>query len=181
MSKHQRNQTEILMKVLGVSAVQIDLAHRLYEDLPPLSKEIVQLSFDGASLKQIASQLNVSETTVRTYKHKLMYKLEKIFIEQTVPPKENDMFRLDKETEIVRPPINAEYLLYLLLPKADQDCEIGDLIERYGRLARKFNKRRANVWYYWQVAGFGFSCLRRVVFKIGGVIWLGRILRRLIS
>src|SRR6185436_17693278 len=40
-----------------------------------------------------------------------------------------------------RPPVNAEYLLYLLLPKADQDCEIGDLVERYGRLVQRFNKR----------------------------------------
>jgi hypothetical protein len=83
--------------------------------------------------------------------------------------------------EIARPPFNGEYLLYFLLPREERDFQIGDLIEDYGRVLERFSKRRADFWYYKQVFGFVFSSLRRMLVRIGAFVWLGRILRQLIS
>jgi len=80
-----------------------------------------------------------------------------------------------------RPPFNAEYLLYFLLSKKDRKVLIGDLIEEYGEVLERFNKRRADFWFYKQVIGSVLPLLRRLVLKIGALVWLGRILRRLIS
>ena len=80
-----------------------------------------------------------------------------------------------------RPPFNAEYLLYLLLRREERNIVIGDLLESYGLVLQRFNKRRADFWFCKQVAGSLFPLLRRAVFRIGAVVWLGRILRRLIS
>lgn len=80
-----------------------------------------------------------------------------------------------------RPPFNAEYLLYLLVGTADRDILIGDLIEGYSQIRKRFNKRRADLWFYKQVIGSLFPLLRRLLFKIGALVWLGRILQRLIS
>lgn len=80
-----------------------------------------------------------------------------------------------------RPPFNAEYLLYLFLDKPDRDVVIGDLVESYGRIIQRFGKRRADLWFYKQVAACLTPLIRRALLKLGAVIWLGRILRRLIS
>jgi|GEM_PF-6476988 len=85
-----------------------------------------------------------------------------------------------KDTTI-RPPFNAEYLLYLLLGNDERDALIGDLNERYRRIIGRFNKRHADIWYYKQVAGSLFPLVRRALLRIGALVWLGRILRRLIS
>jgi len=82
---------------------------------------------------------------------------------------------------VSRPPFNAEYVLYLLLRKEERDVVIGDLIEGYGELLERFNKRRADIWFYKQVGGSLFPLFRRALLRIGALVWLGRILRRLIS
>jgi hypothetical protein len=80
-----------------------------------------------------------------------------------------------------RPPVNAEYLLYLFLGKEEREAVIGDLVEEYGTIKLRFNKQCADIWYYKQVAGSLLPLLRRALLRIGAVVWLGRILRRLIS
>ena len=80
-----------------------------------------------------------------------------------------------------RPPFNAEYVLYLLLRKEERDVVIGDLIEEYGRVLERFNKRRADIWFSKQVGGCLLPFLRRALIRIGALVWLGRILRRLVS
>lgn len=80
-----------------------------------------------------------------------------------------------------RPPFNAEYILYLLLRKEDRCIVIGDLIEGYGQILHRFNKRRADIWFCKQVAGSLFPLLRRALLRVGALVWLGRVLRRLIS
>jgi hypothetical protein len=80
-----------------------------------------------------------------------------------------------------RPPFNAEYLLYLLLRKEERDVVIGDLIECYGKIRGRFSKRRADIWFYKQVAGSLLPLLRRALLRIGALVWLGQVLRRLIS
>lgn len=80
-----------------------------------------------------------------------------------------------------RPPLNAEYILYLLLGKEERDEVIGDLIESYGHVLRRFSKRHADIWFYKQVAGSLLPLLWRALLRIGALVWLGRILQRLIS
>jgi hypothetical protein len=86
-----------------------------------------------------------------------------------------------KVPSIARPPFNAEYVLYLFLRKEERDMFIGDVIEEYGKILERFTKRRADIWFYKQVGGSLFPLVRRTLFKIGTFVWLGRILRRLIS
>jgi len=80
-----------------------------------------------------------------------------------------------------RPPLNAEYVLYLVLRREERDEIVGDLIEAYGKVIKRFDKRRADIWFYKQVLGSLFPLLRRQILRIGALVWLGRILRRLIS
>ncbi len=85
------------------------------------------------------------------------------------------------EATAPRPPFNAEYILYLLLARDERDFVIGDLIEGYGEISTRFNKRRADLWFYKQVAGSLWPLLRRALLEIQALAWLGRILRRLVS
>jgi hypothetical protein len=79
------------------------------------------------------------------------------------------------------PPLNAEFLLYLFLDKNEREIVVGDFIESYSHVLSRFSKRRADLWFYKQVAGSLFPLLRRALLKVGAFVWLGRILRRLIS
>ncbi|HEY0348402.1 MAG TPA: hypothetical protein VGC60_09645 [Pyrinomonadaceae bacterium] len=88
---------------------------------------------------------------------------------------------MDLSLSAPRPPANAEYLLYLLLPKEDQEVAIGDLVELYGSILKRFGKRRADFWFYKQVAGSLLPLLRRALLRIGSLVWLSRAVRRLIS
>jgi hypothetical protein len=50
----------------------------------------------------------------------------------------------------VTPPINAEFLFHLLMSPQNCDAIVGDLEEHYWRLYKKFGRRRANFWYWFQ-------------------------------
>jgi len=89
--------------------------------------------------------------------------------------------RIEEEPSIPRPPFNAEYLLFLLLPTEERKVVIGDLVEEYSQILERFTKQRADLWFYKQVIGSLVPLLRRALLKIGALLWLGRILRRLIS
>lgn len=87
----------------------------------------------------------------------------------------------NETTTVSRLPLNAEYILYFLLPKEEREVVIGDLIEDYGNVRERFGKRRANAWIYKQVLGSVWPLLRRAIIKISALVSLGQILRRLIS
>jgi hypothetical protein len=92
------------------------------------------------------------------------------------------LFRAVSETKTeCRPPFNAEYLLHFFLRREERDEVIGDLIESYAHILRRFSKRRADIWFYKQVAASLWPLFRRAVMKLVGLVWLGRFLRRLIS
>ncbi len=131
--------------------------------LRPRQKEILELLAEGETTKQIALRLDLHLKTVRTYESKT-YPLVR-----------------SRRTATMRPPFNAEYVLYLLLRSEDRDAVIGDLIQCYGKVLERFNKRRADIWFYKQVAGSVLPLLRQATFRIGALVWLGRILRRLVS
>ena len=90
-------------------------------------------------------------------------------------------FERAKTATAPRPPRNAEYLLYLFLSRDEREIVTGDLIEGYGRILTRFNKRHADIWFYKQVGGSLLPLLRRALLRMGALVWLGRILRRLIS
>ena len=64
------------------------------------------------------------------------------------------------------PPMNAEYLLFLALPKKDSEAIAGDLEERWRKIRKKFGVRKANFWYWFQVIRslwpFGVAAVKRV-------------------
>jgi len=80
-----------------------------------------------------------------------------------------------------RPPFYAEYLLHLFLRREERVEAIGDVIESYGDVFKRFDKRHADIWFFKQVAGSLFPLIRRAILKITALAWLGRIVRQLIS
>jgi len=49
-----------------------------------------------------------------------------------------------------RPPLNAEFLLYLFMAPQHCNALVGDLEERYNTIRKKFGARRANLWFWAQ-------------------------------
>lgn len=144
--------------------------------LSPRQLEILTLISHGYSTKEIAYLLNISDTSVRTYRAKLYAQArlhDSGHFDYVWPPRPH---------QNTRPPINAEYLLHLILPRGERDFVIGDLIESYHDVLRRFDKKwRADIWFYKQVIGFLWPLFARAAMKIGACAWLGRVLRRLIS
>lgn len=79
-----------------------------------------------------------------------------------------------------RPPINAEYLLHLVLGKKEREAVIGDLIQEYRRIMQRFGRRNADIWFCKQVISSLWPFLRRAIVRLGTLFWVGRLLRRLI-
>lgn len=48
------------------------------------------------------------------------------------------------------PSLNAAFLFYLCMSRQNADAITGDLDEGYKALLKKFGRRRATVWYWWQ-------------------------------
>ena len=80
-----------------------------------------------------------------------------------------------------QPPLDAEFILHLLLNKDEQDALIGDLIERYGKKCERLGVRRANFWFYAEVCRTAWPLIKRFIAKAGGLIAVGEWLRRHIS
>ena len=60
----------------------------------------------------------------------------------------------------VKPPVNAEYLFYLLMTRQNCDALVGDLEERYKLIHKRFGRRRANFWYWTQT-----------LMSLGPIVW----------
>lgn len=152
------------------------LSQKIYNS-EDVASQIEQSILLGYSALEIAKRLNITEQTVRTYHSKILsrYKLK------TTKRMYRRIVLTRRETRPVRPPFNAEYVLYLLLRKDEREVVVGDLIEGYEEVFQRFNERRANIWFYKQVCGSLWPFIRRGLLKIGTLVWLGRILRRMIS
>jgi hypothetical protein len=74
----------------------------------------------------------------------------------------------------LRPPMTAEYILHLLLPKKDREACIGDLIEEYRDIYERFGKLRADFWFSTQVVLSTWPLLRRLILRIAILLLLGR-------
>jgi hypothetical protein len=77
-----------------------------------------------------------------------------------------------------KPPINAEFILHLLLRHDEHDALIGDLIERYGRKSARLGVRRANLWFYAEILWTALPLLKRALVKASGLVAFGEWVRR---
>ncbi|HLQ24958.1 MAG TPA: hypothetical protein VK138_03665 [Acidiferrobacterales bacterium] len=74
-----------------------------------------------------------------------------------------------------QPPMSAEKLLYLALPKRLRDSLIGDLEEEFTtQILPKFGPSFAKVWYWKQAAWSVAAVAARQLVKLVGVAWLGK-------
>jgi len=76
-----------------------------------------------------------------------------------------------------RPPFDAEYMLHLFLGKEERAAVIGDLVEEYRLMLRRFGRRRADVWFYKQVIFSMWPFVRRVLARAVTLLWLSRLIR----
>jgi len=158
------------------------LVDQTFLEISTRQLDVIRLLAAGNSTKDIASLLGISETTVKAYQLKVMSNMQRETVEQIV--RRNMGHALPPGQPLIpmaRPPINAEYVLCLLLRKEEREVVVGDLIESYNEVLKRFDKRRADIWFYKQVTGSLFPLFRRAMLRIGGLVWLGRVLRRLIS
>ncbi|MDT7543355.1 MAG: hypothetical protein QOE33_3259 [Acidobacteriota bacterium] len=82
---------------------------------------------------------------------------------------------------ILQPPLNAEFLLHLLLRHDEHDAVIGDMIERYGKKCARLGRCRANCWFYAEVFWTALPLIKRALFKVSGLMTLAEFVRRHIS
>ena len=67
--------------------VEADVAMQILaeiEKLPPRSKQVMQLAFQGLDNQQIAQEINISVSSVKTLKYKSIDKLKAIFSSDTL-------------------------------------------------------------------------------------------------
>jgi hypothetical protein len=77
-----------------------------------------------------------------------------------------------------QPPLNAEFILHLLLRHDEHDALIGDLIERYGKKCLRLGVCRANLWFYAEILWTALPLLKRALVKASGLVASGEWLRR---
>lgn len=77
-----------------------------------------------------------------------------------------------------KPPLNAEFILHLLLRHDEHDALIGDLIERYGKKCARLGQRRANLWFYAEILWTALPLLKRALVKVSGLVAFGEWVRR---
>jgi hypothetical protein len=84
------------------------------------------------------------------------------------------------ESSKPRPPLNAEFVLHLLLKKEEQDAVIGDLLERYANKYKRLGKSRADIWFYTEVGRSLWPLAKRFAAKAIKIAVVGEWIRRMI-
>lgn len=79
------------------------------------------------------------------------------------------------------PPLNAQFLLYLVLEKKGREEAVGDALEKYSGHLAKFGKWGANFLFYQEIGRCVWPCVKRVAVKTGVLILLSEALRRLFA
>ena len=69
--------------------------------------------------------------------------------------------RTKRRAKLTTQPKFGEYLLYFFLSKKNRDSLLGDLVEEFEEVQKKFGRKPAVIWYYKQVVG-----------SIGPVVWM---------
>ena len=88
---------------------------------------------------------------------------------------------VSQASDAPQPPVNAEFFLHLLLKEEEQEAFIGCLVERYVRKVGRLGKRRADVWFYAEVARSIWPLARRFASKAIRLAVLGEWIRRMIQ
>lgn len=97
---------------------------------------------------------------------------------------EGHLFRVFSDIVVMsdkrlRHPVWAEYLLYLLLSKAERDAVAGDLIEEFrGTIVPKFGPRAARFWFVKQVLSSIWPVLKQRVLRALGILAASKYLWR---
>ena len=60
--------------------------------------------------------------------------------------------KTSSDTQDIQSPRNAEFLLWLFLPREDREAAIGDTNEKFEMMIERFGARRAKLWYWGEVA-----------------------------
>jgi hypothetical protein len=81
-------------------------------------------------------------------------------------------------SEPVRPPMNAEFLLHLMLGADQREAAIGDFLELYWQRFDRFGERRARLWAYCEVVRMLWPVMKRVIAKFTGLVAAGEWVRR---
>jgi hypothetical protein len=82
------------------------------------------------------------------------------------------------EPSDLRPPVNAEYALHLILSRDEAEAQIGDLIERYNQKSDRFGPRRADWWFYCEAVRLLWPAIRRTVARVSGLVALAEWIRK---
>lgn len=138
-------------------------------------RQIVMLSSDGTSTREIANQFGISINTVRTYKAKFRKRVMADLHFQ-IPAHCDDT---DLETQkIPEPPKNAELLLTLFLRRDEQEAAIGCFSEIFAKKVQRLGKRRAVIWAWCDVLRTLWPVIKRMFVRVSGlaatVEWLRR-------
>lgn len=86
-----------------------------------------------------------------------------------------------KKPDTKQPPFNAELLLHIFLSGEENEPLIGCLIERYGRKVERLGRRRADIWFYYEVGRTALPLVRRFAGKAIKFAVLGEWIRRMIQ
>lgn len=92
-----------------------------------------------------------------------------------------EAYRAIGEEAAEQPPKAAEYLARLLLPKANREALLGDLVEEYPGVVARFGVRRAKFDFWVHVLFSIFLLFRNAVVKWGLVGWVVELIRRMSS
>ena len=65
-----------------------------------------------------------------------------------------------------KPPKAAEAALFFIAPKHQRDAFLGDLEEAFQECVRKFGRRTANLYYWWNVVRSVTDCFGPMVIRI---------------
>ena len=164
-------------KILNTHLRNTRLSHRTYSALRRVNiltiKDLVQRTeaemlrirnFGRSSLfevKEILGGLGLQFGMLFDTDGQAILRHLSINISDSISLQESVISSLNSTTSESSPPKNAEYLLYLLLPKSERDYIPGDLIEEYNTIIQpKFGKRRAMLWYW-----------KQVISSIGPILW----------
>jgi len=99
-----------------------------------------------------------------------------------------DRRRQHRRKKIKSPPLRAQFVLYLVLAKRESEAIIGDLVEMYPLMVKKFGKRKADLLVWSQViravVPIILSFVRPVVrycLRAGGLLAAAAFIRRMLS
>jgi len=85
-----------------------------------------------------------------------------------------------EDVEGCQPPANASFILTRFLSAYNREAVLGDLAEQYNQKVEQLGKRRANCWFYAEVARSLWPLAKRSAAKAIKIAVMGEWIRRMI-